>query len=64
MAGDDRVAVEVIGVQRLLFSFRGSAPLLLVIFLAQQLLLSWPESSGTEAVFGGVLTELCKIGSV
>ena len=46
--------------QRFAFSFRGLAPLLLVISLAQQLLLSWPESSGTEAAFGGVLTELVR----
>ena len=63
MAGEDRVAVDVVDVQRLLFSFRGSATLLLVIFLAQPFLLSWPESSGTTAAFGGVLAELCEIES-
>jgi hypothetical protein len=32
--------------------------LLLVTSLAQQLLLSWPGSSGTTAAFGGVLASL------
>ena len=44
--------------QRFPFFFRGLDSLLLVTFLAQQLLLSWPGSSGTTAAFGGVLASL------
>ena len=49
--------------QRFAFSFRGLAPLLLVISMVQQLDLSWPKSSGMEAALSGVLTELaCCVG--
>ena len=58
MAGDDRVAGDVVGVQRLPFSFLGSATLLLVISLAQPFLLSRSESTGTKVAFGGGLPEL------
>ena len=47
VAGVDRVAGGVVGDQRFAFSFRGSVPLLLVITPAQQLPLSWLDSSGT-----------------
>ena len=64
VTGDDRVAGEVVGVQRLPFSFRELAPLLLVISLAQQLLLPWPESSGMGTAFGGGLAKLREIRTV
>jgi hypothetical protein len=58
VAGVDRVAGGVVDDQRFPFSFRGLASLLLVTSLAQQLLLSWPGSSGTRAASSGVLTSV------
>ena len=51
-------------IHRLTFWFRGSVPLLLVVFLAQQSFPSSPESSGTKTALGGGLAELCEVGSV
>ena len=58
VAGVDRVAGGVVGDQRFAFSFRGLVPLLLVISLAQQLLLSWSESTGTGTASSGSPAEL------
>jgi hypothetical protein len=61
VAGDDRVAGDVVDDQLLPFCFRGLISLLLVISLAQQLLSSWPESSGTKTAFCGGFAELREI---
>ena len=64
VAGVDRVAGCVVGDQRFAFSFLGLAPLLLVISLAQQLLLSWSESPGTGTASGGGLAKLREVRTV
>ena len=63
VAGVNRVAGGVVGDQRFAFSFRGLAPLFLVISLAQQLLFSWSESPGMGTAFVGSPGGIRWIGS-